>query len=122
MGTSAIIALIELGLNTVLSVLKAQGVTGTDYSTFAAQLESALGPLLALIGKPGGNPPSSIVLAALGTFIGVLNTLQQDTKLPADQLAKIKEYMTAAQNATSAYLKAGNGFDPSAYTPVTPIA
>ena len=122
MSFAAILALIELGLNITLSALKSSGVTGTDYSGLATSLETALAPLLGLIGAPAGTNTGYIVLAALGTFIGVLGTLKQDPKMPADMIAKLDEYMLAAQKATSAYVQAGKtGYDPSALAQVAPI-
>jgi len=119
MGISAIISLIQLGVNALLSVLKSSGVTKTDYSSLAESLESALTPLFGLIGQK--NAPTSVILASLGAFIGVLNTLKQQQGLPQDVLTEIDEYMSAAQAATAAYVKAGQGFDASLYSPLEPI-
>lgn len=120
MGITAIIALIQLGVNTLLSVLKSSGVTKQDYSQLSASLGAAITPLFGLIGQQ--NAPTTVVLASLGSFIGVLNTLKGQAGLPQGIIDEINEYLTAAQNATSAYVKAGEGFDASNYTPVTPIA
>ena len=119
MGITAIIALIQLGVNTLLSVLKSSGVTKQDYSSLAASLESAIGPLFGLIGNQ--NAPTSVILASLGAFIGVLNTLKQQTGLPQEVVTEITEYLAAAENATAQYVKAGQGFDASQFAPVTPI-
>lgn len=119
MGITAIIALIQLGVNTLLSVLKSSGATKNDYSSLAASLEGALTPLFGLIGQQ--NAPTNIILASLGSFIGVLNTLKQQTGLPQEIITEITEYLAAAENATAQYVKAGQGFDASQFTPVTPI-
>ena len=123
MGFAALLPLIELGINVLLSTLKTAGVTGTDYSTLATSLEAALAPLLGLLGGSTTATASNVILAALGTFIGVIGTLKQNPKLPADLLAKLDEYMLAAQNATTAYIAAGSkGYDPAQLSPVAPIA
>lgn len=119
MGIAALIPLIELGINTLLSVLKTSGVTKTDFSSLSAALEQALTPLVGLIGQQ--NAPTSVILASLGSFIGVLNTLKTQTGLPQDLLNQINEYLSAAEAATSAWVKAGQGFDATQYQPVQPI-
>ncbi len=119
--------LISLALNTTLQLLGAQGITKQDYSKLAVTLEGAFGPLLALLPqwlKGGTAAPTATtdVLAAYATAIGVLNALKSQPGLPADMLAKIAEYISAAQDGTTAFLGAQQGFDPTNFTPVTPLA
>ena len=107
---------IELAGNVAVSVLIPGGAA---FAPLLAGLENALNPLLQSIGtKPS---VSSEVMTFYGTVIGILTVLKNTPGLPADVLAKVDEYLIAAQNGTASYLLASKGFDPAQFAPVTPI-
>lgn len=113
----SLISVIELAGNTAVSLLIPGGA---GFAPLLIGLENAINPLLQSIGtKPS---VSSEVMTAYGTIIGILTTLKQTPGLPDATLSKVDEYLTAAQNGTAAYLQANNGFDPSQFAPVAPIA
>jgi len=113
----SLLNVIELAGNVATSILIPGGAAFVPLLT---GLENALNPLLQSIGtKPS---ISSEVMLSYGTIIGILTTLKQTPGLPSETLAKVDEYLIAAQNGTAAYLQASQGFNPSNYTPVTPIA
>ena len=60
-------------------------------------------------------------MAVYGAMIGILTTLKQTPRLPADTLQKINEYILAAEDGTAAYIQAEAGFNPANYQPVAPI-
>jgi hypothetical protein len=126
MDPTLIFGLISLGLNTALQLLNVQGVTKVDYSKLATSLESAFAPLIAMIpawlkGGPTAPAVSTDILAAYGTAIGVLNTLKATPGLSTAMVSQIEEYIAGAQDGTSAYLKASQGFDPTQFQPVNPM-
>lgn len=99
--------------------LLATGV-GAPFEPLVAGLENAVNPLLQSIGtKP---TVSSEIMTVYATIIGVLTTLKATPGLSADTLTAIDGYIIAAQNGTASYLQAQSGYNPAAYTPVTPIA
>lgn len=110
-----ILPLLELGLNTSLLLV---GVPGG--AVLASQLEAAINPLIASI--KAGNTPTTDILAGYATTIGVLNALKGVNGLDAAKLAKASAYIGAAQDGTTAYLKALGGYDASTLVPVTPIS
>ena len=113
----SLISVVELAGNVATGILIPGGAA---FVPLLNGLETAINPLLQSIGtKPS---VSTEVMNVYGTIIGILTTLKQTPGLPADVLAKIDEYVVAAQNGTAAYLQASQGFNPANYTPVTPIA
>lgn len=111
-----LIPVIELAGNTAIGILIPGGAA---FAPLLASLESAINPLLQSIGtKPS---TSTEIMTVYATLIGILTTLQQVPNLPADVLAKVNAYLTAAQNGTAAYLQASSGFNAALYLPVTPI-
>lgn len=84
-----------------------------------AQLENATNPLIQSLGNQ--NPPQQEIMLFYSTAIGVLTTLKQTPGLPADTLAKVNDYITAAEAGTAGAIQAQSGFNPASYTPVTPI-
>lgn len=112
---SQILPLLELGLNTALMLT---GVPGG--AALAASLEATINPLIASI-KSGTASPAQNVLAGYAATIGVLNALKNVPGIDAAVLAKAAEYILAAQDATTAYLKAMQGYDGSTLVPVQPI-
>ena len=98
--------------------LLASGV-GAPFESLVAGLENAANPLLQSIGTQV--TITSELMTVYATIIGVLTTLKATPGLPAATLAEIDGYVTAAQNGTAAYIQAEAGYNPAAYTPVTPI-
>ena len=128
MSTTPVPAPTGFDWKTLLSVIEVAGNTavgilipgGAAFAPLLAALENSLNPLLQSIGtKPS---VTSEIMTVYGTLIGILTTLQQVPGLPAATLAKVNEYLTAAQNGTASYLAASQGFNPAMFTPVTPIA
>lgn len=120
MGFLGLLPLIQLIVNTGLTIAGQYGAVPTSAAGLAGNLENALGPLwLALANK---STKSQDVMAALGAAIGVLTALKGQTGLDPAVLAKVEEYLTAAQSALAAAVTAEKGFDASLYTPVAPIA
>lgn len=112
----------ELAANTTLTALSVAGVVpgGVIIPQLAVALESGIGPLIEAIKNKMVGAPT--VLAALGSIVGVLNALKQVQGLPPALIAKIDEYLLAAQNAISAYMVAQKGFDATLYAPVQAVA
>ena len=108
---------IELAANVAISLLIPGGPA---LAALLASLEGAVNPLLQAI----GTQPSvaSETMNVYATIIGVLTALKQTPGLPTATLTLIDGYVIAAENGTAAYLQAESGFNPTAYTPVTPIA
>ena len=98
--------------------LLSTGAAGTE--PLVASLEQSVNPAIQAIGSPSST--SSTVMLIYATIIGVLTTLKAQPGLPAETLAQIEGYITAAQAGTAGYLQAQSGFDPAAYAPVEPIA
>ena len=113
----SLINVIELAGNTALTILIPGGAA---FAPLAAALEGAINPLLQSIGTKAS--VSSEIMTVYGTLIGILTVLKNTPGLPAATLAKVDEYLLAAQNGTSSYLLASKGFDPSQFAPVAPIA
>ena len=59
-------------------------------------------------------------MAFYGTEIAALNLIKSKTT-DAATITKIEEYIAAANAGAAAYLAAESGFNPSEFTPVTPI-
>lgn len=117
----SLLPLIELGINTTLTVLGTAGVVpgGPAFASLAAALEAAIAPLISSI--RAGNTKTQDVMAGYGALIGVLNTLKSTPGIPKEVIAKAEEYIGAAQDGTSAYLTAAAGYSADILKPVTPI-
>ena len=111
----AILPAIEMAGNIALI---ASGV-GAPFEPLVAALEGATMPLIQAIGAP--QTITSTLMTLYATMIGVLTALKSIQGLPVALLAEIEGYLTAAQNATAAYVQAESGFNPALYSPVTPI-
>lgn len=120
MEFALLLPLFELAANTTLSVLSAEGITPANTGTLAAALETAINPLITSIQNKSATTVD--VMAGYAAMIGVLNALKQNTGLDAATTAKITEYLSAAQDATTAFLLASKGLDLTKLTQVTPIA
>lgn len=117
MNWSQIIALIELAANVTLTAIP---VTSA-FAPLAAALEAGINPLIASI--QAGDTKTQDILAGYASMIALIQTLKAQTGIAPEVLAKLDEYLTAAQNGTVAALAAQTkGYDPSQLTPVTPIA
>jgi len=113
----SLIPAIELAGNVAVSLLVPGGAA---LEPLLNGLETAVNPLLQAIGTQQST--SSAIMTVYATIIGILTTLKATPGLPAATLAEIDGYVTAAQNATAAYMQAQSGFNPANYAPVTPIA
>jgi len=107
---------IELAGNVALL---ATGI-GAGVEPLVASLENAVNPLLQSVGT--AQPVTSTLMNIYATIIGVLTALKGTTNLPPAILTQINEYISAAQDATAAYVSAEAGFNASNYQPVTPIS
>lgn len=117
MNWQQIVSLLELAANVTLTAIPQT----TAFAPLAAALEAGINPLIASI--QAGNTTQQTILAGYGAMIALIQTLKQQTNLVPEVLAKLDEYLTAAQNGTVAALAAGTkGYDPSQLTPVAPIA
>jgi hypothetical protein len=112
-----LVSLIELALNVTLAAIPAT----TAFAPLAAGIEAAANPLVASIAT--GATKTTDVLAGFATVIAVITALKQQTGIAPAVLAKLDEYLVAAQNGTVAALTAHTaGYDASQLAPVTPIA
>lgn len=112
-----LVSLIELALNVTLAAIPAT----TAFAPLAAGVEAAANPLIASIQT--GATKTNDVLAGFAAVIALITTLKQTTNLAPATLAKLDEYLVAAQNGTVAALTAHTaGYDASQLAPVTPIA
>lgn len=84
--------------------------------------EAALNPILLKIGTGQPVDVNTEVMAFYATAIAGWNLAKAKAGLDPATAAKIDEYIKAATNAMNAYFAAGQKFDPSEFTPVTPIA
>ena len=108
-----IISFVELALNIALAAIPAT----SSFAPLAAGLEASVNPLIASI--QAGSTKTSDVMAGYGALIGVITTLKSQTGLAPTVLAKLDEYLVAAQNGTVAALAANvKGYDPTQLTPV----
>lgn len=80
-----------------------------------------LNPLLMSIGQ-GKTTITNEIMAFYGAAIAALTILKQQTGLDPALLAKISAWILRAQNAMAEWTATGLGFDPTVYTPVSPIA
>ena len=110
------IALIFSVVSVLVPILLKSGATSN-------LIQALLGPAQALISKLiSGGSASSETLAALAAAMAVATALKANTSLPADTLAEVNNVLSDLQAALVAYVKAGAGFDPSIYIPITPVA
>lgn len=112
-----LLGVLESAGNTAVSLLIPGGAA---FAPLITALEEAVNPLLQSIGKQ--STTSDEVMTLFGTTIGILNILKAQKGLPAATLAKVEEYLAAAQAGLAAYLTAANGFDVAQFAPVAPIA
>ena len=98
--------------------LLATGV-GAPFEPLVASLEAAVNPALQSIGTP--QTASTTIMTIYATIIGILTTLKATPGLPADVIAQIDAYVTAAQAGTAGYLQAASGYNPQNYGPVSLI-
>lgn len=112
-----LIAPIEMGIEIASSVLIPGGAV---FAPLEAQLFTSFNSLLQSIGTKPDLTTESV--AIYGTIIAALNIAKTAKGLDEATVTKINAYIDAAMDAMTNYVKAGTGFDPSLYTPVTPIA
>lgn len=113
----SLLPVLELAGNTIVSVLVPGGVA---FLPLIGGIENALNPLIQSIGTKQSTGDELMII--YGTIIGTLTIVQQTPGVSAEILAKVAEYIKAAQDGTAAYLRAAKGFDPANYQPVAPIA
>lgn len=117
MNSTQITSLIELAANITLAAIP---VTSA-FAPLAAALEAGINPLISSI--QSGATTTTDVLAGYGAMIALITTLKKSTGIDPTVLAKLDEYLTAAQNGTvDALAVSVKGYDPTQLTPVTPIA
>jgi len=116
MNWQSLLSVIELAGNVATELIPG----GAGFAPLEAALEAAVNPFLMSIGQK--QTASSEIMNVYATIIGILTTLKNVPGTPAATLTKIDGYLTAAQNGTASYLQAAGGFDPTLFTPVTPIA
>lgn len=116
MNTTSIISLIELAANVILAAIP---IT-TAFAPLVAALEAGINPLITAINA--GSTTTTDVMAGYATLIALITTLKAQTNLDPTVLAKLNEYLTAAENGTQAALAvAATGYNASALTPVIAI-
>lgn len=115
----SLIGIFELAANTSLVALSSAGIAPAGSAQLASMIETGINPLIASIGT--GQTPTATAITALGAVIGVLNALKGTVK-DTSVLAKIDEYLAAAQDGITGYLTAEKGFDPTNYSPVALIS
>jgi len=96
---------------------------GAAFVPLTQAAESALTSIIAKLGTAQTTTDiTTEVMSFYGTAVAALTLIQQKGGLDAATTAKIEGYVQAAQDGMTAWLKAQSGYDPSAYTPVTPIS
>jgi hypothetical protein len=117
MNSAQIISLLELAANVTLAAIPQTAA----FAPLAAAVEAGINPLIVSI--QAGNTKTQDILAGYASMIALIQTLKAQTGIAPEVLAKLDEYLTAAQNGTVAALAAATkGYDPSQLTPVQPIA
>lgn len=119
MNFASILPLFQIAANAVLTVLAAQGVVPATLAPLVAAISASILPLINSIRS--GQATQTDVLAGYAAMIGTLNAIKSNTGLDTATLTKIEEYIQAAQDGTTAYVKAMNGFDGTTLVPVQPI-
>jgi len=120
MGFLSLLPIIQLLTNVGLTIAGQYGVIPSTAAGLASSLESALAPLFASIGNKSTTQQD--VMAALGASIGILTALKNQAGVDPALVAKIDEYLNAAQAALAEGVTAAKGFDATLYAPVEPIA
>ncbi len=92
---------------------------GAAFVPLVTQIENAVNPALQSIGTAQSS--QGLIMTIYATIIGVLTILKSTPNLPAALIAQIEGWVTAAEAGTAGYIQAESGFNPSLYTPVTPI-
>ncbi len=116
-------SLAELGGNVALTALGANGVIPSNSAVIASGVEAAINPLLAAI--QGKATAATDIQAGYGALIGGLSILKTQTGIDPALLAKIDEYLSAAQAGLAAYMTEQAGFNASLFVvnaPLTPGA
>lgn len=118
MATAAqITSVVELAANVTLAAIPYTAA----FAPLAVALENGINPLITAFTT--GSSKTSDVLAGFGAMIALINTLKAVPGVPADVLAKLEVYLTAAQDGlTAALAVATKGFDATQLTQLTPIA
>ena len=114
-------SLAELGGNVALTVLGGAGIIPANSAAIASGVEASLNPLLSAI--QGNAPTVTDIQAGFGALIGSLTILQSQTGLDPAILAKVNEYLLAAQAGFAAYMTEQAGFNASLFVvnaPLTP--
>ncbi len=110
---------------TVIQVIEVAGniaelAVAPELIPLTSAAEVALNPIFFKLGS-GSVDVQTEVMAFYATAITALSLIKAKGALDAATSAKIDEYLAATQEAMKAYFVAGQGFDPSLYTAVTPI-
>jgi hypothetical protein len=117
MTAAQITSLLELAANVTLTAIPAT----TAFVPLITGLEAGINPLLTSLTT--GSSTTTDVLAGYGALIAVITTLKATTGIDPTVLAKLDEYLTAAQNGTAAALAVATaGYNAAQLAPVTPIA
>ncbi|HEY3620739.1 MAG TPA: hypothetical protein VGK96_28380 [Candidatus Sulfotelmatobacter sp.] len=111
--------IIGIFANIVLQAVGAAGVLAPATTNLIESLIGNISPLIATLFS--GQPKVQDVLAVLAGLSAIITTLEQDTNLPADRLARLKLLDGEVSAAISAYVKAGAGFDATTYTQISPV-
>lgn len=112
-------SLAELGGNVALTALGTSGVIPANSAVIAAGVEAAINPLLNAI--DGHAPVASDIQAGYGALIGGLSILKSQTGIDPALLAKINEYLLAAQAGLAAYMTEQAGFNASLFVVNDPL-
>ena len=117
MNSAQITSLIELAANITLAAIP---VTAA-FAPLAATLEAGINPLIASISS--GSTTTTTIMAGYGALIALITTLKQTTGIDPAVLAKLDEYLTAAQNGTAAALAVATaGYNAAQLAPVALVA
>ncbi len=117
MDSTQIVSLIELAANVTLAAVPQTSA----FAPLASALEAGINPLIASI--QAGSTKTQDILAGYGAMIALIQTLKSQTGISPELLAKLEEYLKAAQNGTVAAIAANTkGYDPTQLTQVVPIA
>ena len=112
-------SLAELGGNVALTALGTSGIVPANSAVIASGVEAALNPLLSAI--QGKSPVATDIQAGYGALIGGLNILKDQTGIDPTLLAKINEYLLAAQAGLAAYMTEQAGFNASLFVVNAPL-
>jgi hypothetical protein len=114
-------SLAELGGNVALTVLGGDGIVPAGSAAIASGIEAAVNPLINSI--QGKASTATDIQAGYGALIGGLSILKSQTGIDPALLAKIDEYLLAAQAGLTAYMTEQAGFNLGLFVvnaPLTP--